>query len=229
MTTLDRTQLAPAYPVYRERGYKPLKPPFGPPDMWPSGPGPGYAQYASAHGRNLAGVDSMDAEGLKYYPNELDSLAEGDDTFGNGMFDPPGSHPNIHPDAGVFADHLSIPAEIHRTQFYKPSEVNDLVGGGKTMYVPGGAVAWQQGQAKTLKDKQTFFEIPPGVNPNPIENLSKDSIWLAPTATESVGQDAEEVEVEVVEEESNTKAYMMAIGAGLLLGGIGAIIWKRSK
>jgi len=168
----------------------------------------------------------MDAEGLKYYPNELDSLSEQDDVFGNGMFDPPGSHGNVHPDAGVFADHLSLPGDIHRTQFYAPSEVNDLVGGGKTMYVPGGAVAWQQGQARTLREKQLFWEIPPGVSPIPEDQVSEESTWLAPTATESVGQTPEE---EFVEEVSNMRTYVVAIGAGLLLGGLGMHLYRRSK
>lgn len=232
MTTLNRRQLAPSYPTYKERGYKPLEPPFGPPDMWPSGPGPGYSVYAGAHGRNLAGVDSMNSEGLKYYPNELDSLAEQDDIYGNGMFDPPGTHGNVHPDAGVFADHLSLPGDIHRTEFYKPSEVNDLVGGGQTMYVPGGAVAWQQGQAQTLKEKQLFWEVPPGVSPLPTNNIGEESTWLAPTATDAIGQAGqEEIEAEelLVEEEDKTTTYAVAIGAGLLLGGIGAYLWKRSK
>lgn len=186
MSTFNRGQLRPEYPAFAERGYSPDWNPFGPPDLWPSGDGPGYSVYAAPHGRNLAGVDDMNAEGIETYPNELDLLAEADDVRGNGLFDPNGSHGNVHPNEGVFADHQSLPGYIDRDHFYTPSEVEDLPGGGQVMYVPGGAVSFQQGQPETLRQNQLLWELPPSVRPFAPDPLPMESTVLAPTAERGI-------------------------------------------
>ncbi len=221
MSTLNRSQLRPQYPVFSERGYTPKPAPFGPPDMWPSAGGSGYSVYASAHGRNLAGVDDMNAEGIDNYPNELNTLAAADDVAGNGVFDPNDTHGNVHPDEGVFADHQSLPGYVDRDQFYTPSEVNDIPGGGKVMYVPGGAVAFQQGQTETLRKNQLLWEIPPSVRPFAPPGIQQSNTIDAPTPTESI-RGLGEMDAET------KKKYTMMVTLGVCAG-LGYLVWKSSK
>jgi hypothetical protein len=151
------------------------------PDLRPSGMNPAYSVYAGAYGRNLAGlgemnIDDMNAEGIENYPNELDTLQVADDVVGNGVFDPHGSHGNIHPDQGVFQDHQSLPGYIDRDLFYAPSEVVDATSGRQVMYVPGGAVAIDEAQKRAFDDR-LLWELPPGVNPWEPKNVPFDSMW----------------------------------------------------
>jgi len=166
------TSLRPPYPVYDSTpifgGDLPTIDDDGPPDMRPSALNPYYDQYIGARGRNIAGLggNMMSADvGIKDYPNELDSLAESDDVQGNGVFDPHLTHGNIHPDYGVFSDHENIPGYLVREQFYEPSEVIDGTTGNAVMFVPGGAVAIDQAQADTIRERQLLWELPPGVSP----------------------------------------------------------------
>lgn len=231
MTTLDRLQLRPPYPVTRQPGEGGI--PYVPPDMRPSGWGPGYSVYASSYGRNLAGVgehnemeaqsfDAQNAEGIETYPNELDALAVADDTAGNGVFDPNDTHGNVHPDAGLFQDHLSLPGYVARDHFYELSEVRDLTKpNGRVMYVPGGAVSLQQGQQRALTETDVFWEIPPGVSPFIPEGVPKQSIVDAPTAEKpihhSVGQ---------ANSPPSYTPYYVAAGLGLALG-VAYIVFRK--
>lgn len=188
MTTPSRYRLRPQYPAFHERGFKPIPAPFGPPDVWPSGNNPGYDAYASVYSRNLAGIETMNADEVENYPNELNLLAEADDVDGNGVFDPNLTHGNVHPDEGVFAAHYSLPGYVERDHFYSPSEVTSLPRGGNLVYVPGGAVAFQQGQPETLRKNQLLWELPPSVSPFAYDPLQQDSTVNAPTPTYSVGE-----------------------------------------
>lgn len=217
MSTFDRNQLRPSYPVFRESNFG-FKPQTWAPDMMPSGFGPGYSVYASTFGRNLAGVgemdekfDSVNSEGIETYPNELDALAVADDVVGNGVFDPNDTHGNVHPDAGLFQDHQSLPGYVARDKFYSYSEVSDLTQpGGKVVYVPGGAVSLQQGQQDTLTQNQLLWKLPRDFDPMPTETLARQSIVDAPTATNPVGQ--------TPEAENPYKWYYVAAGVGVAAG-----------
>lgn len=168
------TSLRPPYPVYERTplfgGNLPTIDEIGPPDMRPSGLNPYYDLYRGARGRNLAGLGEVPSAdpGIKDYPGELSTLAEADDVQGNGVFDPHGSQGNIHPDFGVFTDHENLPGYIVRDRFYQPSQVVDGTTGEPVMYVPGGAVAIDQAQADTIRERQLLWEIPPGVSPQPV-------------------------------------------------------------
>lgn len=211
MSTLNRYQLKPRYPAFSEHGYVPKPAPFGPPDMWPSGLNSGYSVYAGAYQRNLAGVEAMNAEGIDVYPNELNLLAAADDVSGNGVFDPNGTHGNLHKSEGVFNDHQSLPGYVDREVFYQPGEVQDITGGGTTMYVPGGAVAFQQGQTETLRANRLLWELPNAVRPEGIEHLRQQNIVNAPTATQSIGEWNEN------QKRVYTLAAVGGVAAGLLL------------
>lgn len=205
--------LRPPYPVYTSTpifgGNLPTIDEDGPPDMRPSGMNPYYDSYRGARGRNFAGLgdDKMSADvGIKDYPNELNMLAEADDVQGNGVFDPHGSHGNIHPDYGVFADHQNLPGYIVRDQFYQQSQVIDGTTGEPVMYVPSGAVAIDQAQADTIRERQLLWELPPGVSPqettspdwadgggdwipqewsNPVSGLGDDAVAPAPAGVQA--------------------------------------------
>lgn len=224
MSRLDQQQYRPAYPAFSERGMEDNSDTWAP-DRLPSGFGPGYSVYASAHGRNLAGVDNHNfdaenSEGIDTYPNELNLLGAADDVDGNGVFDPHGSHGNIHPDTGIFQDHESLPGYVARDHFYRASEVTDLTKGGKVNYVPGGAVAFQQGQKETIANN-VLWQIPPGMGWES-EKLSQQSTVEAPTPTWQVaglsgGEDAQRAQY-----------FMLAAGAGLAIG-LGVALMMRRK
>lgn len=231
MSSYNRSQLKPPYPVDNETGFRPESQHFGPPDMMPSGLGPGYSVYASAHGRYLAGVgnnnmdpsgiDSTTSEGIETYPNELNLLSQADDVDGNGVFDPQGSHGNVHPDAGVFQDHESLPGYVARDHFYDLSEVVDLTKpDGRTMYVPGGAVSFQQGQQRTYEEQQLLWNVPPGMDAYQPTYPMAESIVDAPTASTPVGSTEEPPP-------KNYRPYYIAAGVGVVAGALWLIMRKK--
>jgi len=232
MSTWDRSQLRPQYPEYNEKGIDLLPQEFGPIDTWPSGLGPGYPVYASAHGRNLAGMDSSNfdrknAEGIETYPNELNALSVSDDIVGNGVFDPNDTHGNIHPEDGIFQDHQSLPGYIDRDKFYAKSEVRDLTQpNAYTVYVPGGAVSFQEGQEETFNKNQLLWEVPPQMTPVQFDYPELDSTVNAPTATWAVrGIGADEAKSE---DDKKAQYYALAAGAGLAIG-LAFIMMNKKK
>ena len=162
----------PPYPVYPHTRFEGCLPP--PPlnassAMFPWDTNPYYQQYPGTRGRYLAGLSGVstqmqNAEPTKDYANELDLLAISDDVVGNGVFDPPGSGPNINADYGVFADHQSLPGYVYRDRDYAPSEVIDATTGQPIMYVPAGAVPIDNAQRQAFLDK-ALWQVPPGLNP----------------------------------------------------------------
>jgi hypothetical protein len=142
---------------------------------------------------------------------------------GNGVFDPNASHGNVHANEGVFADHQSLPGYVARDHFYAPSEVEDLAGGGQVMYVPGGAVSFQQGQPETLRQQRLLWELPPSVKPFAPEPVPMQSTFLAPTAAQSIqglGADAES---------SSTTKYLLLAGFLGICAGAGYVYWRSKR
>lgn len=229
--------LRPPYPVFaRTRFTGDLPSWLGPPDTRPSSviphpvraTNPGYSVYAGPHGRNLAGLngvqmDSAD-EGIKDYPNELDVLQVADDVAGNGMFDPAGSHGNVHPDFGIFADHESLPGYVARDKFYTPSEVTDATTGNPVMYVPSGAVSIDDAQRRAFQDR-LMYELPPGVNPYAPIPLQSMSTVTPHQGAWPVGATAEPVAEP--EKSSPVNMFLMAGIAGLSIGLVAALVMKK--
>lgn len=230
MTTMDRNKLRPPYPVFKEHEL-PFTPQTWPPDLRPSGLGPGQSVYSSTFGRNLAGLgademvdqyDSSNSEGIETYPNELDLLAQGDDVVGNGVFDPNDTHGNIHPQDGLFQDHQSLPGYVARDKFYQVSEVTDLTQPGEqVVYVPGGAVSLQQGQQEALTQNQLLWQLP-HYSPAPLPSLREQSIVNAPTETNPVGQAP-------ATEAPNYKMYYIFAGVGMAAGLAWVLLSKKKK
>lgn len=201
--------LTPPYPVYQPTpifgGRLPTIDEIGPPDVRPSSAiNPSLSVHRGTWGRNVAGLGATEMqaqevltadEGIRDYPNELNILAAAEDVQGNGVFDPPGSHGNVHPDYGVFADHESLPGYVVRDRFYRPSQVIDGTTGAPVMYVPSGAVAIDQSQRETVRERQLLYENPPNFSPQPVSMPSGQSTvipdeYAFPVA--GLGQDGQE-------------------------------------
>ncbi len=97
------------------------------------------------YGRQLAGDTVQDAATESpdnaWAVNELAALRELDDVQGDGIFDPPGTHPNVYPDAGVLAARFSMPGYHVREVPFQFSEVRDATTGRPIIPVPNGAVS----------------------------------------------------------------------------------------
>lgn len=228
------SDVKPPYPAYSRT------PVFGgrlpseftwPPDVRPSALNPSYSVYEGTRDRYLAGLggDDMQSadEQIQDYPNELNLLAHADDVQGNGIFDPNGSSGNIHADYGVFQDHESLPGYIVRDKFYRPSEVDDLTTGGRTMYVPAGAVALDKSQVETYWKNRNLWEIPPGVSPEDVHETGFQKTWnTPPNSAWPVGP------VGADDEKQPATATQMVIGfaiAGLAVGVLAATLKKPMR
>lgn len=195
----------PNYPSQPYTGDLPSMVAVGPSDTrYSSGTASHYAApFDRRYGRRLAGTDvEVEDESADpgYASNELDLLAEMDDIQANGIFDPPGTHPNIHPDAGVFAARYSLPGYHAREVPFAKSEVVDATTGRQVVAVPSGAVSLDS-QAQIAFIEQGLYETPQSVvrwqearpmpstsianwmqNPQTIAGLGADSAPLSPTA-----------------------------------------------
>jgi len=224
--------LRPPYPGYRNQPFTGdlPPPPINEADVRPAGMNPAYTQYAGAHGRMLAGVgeyisertphmNMTSAEAIQDYPNELNILQQADDVVGNGVFDPPGSHGNVHADDGIFQDHMSLPGYVARDKFYTPSEVRDASTDQPVMYVPGGAVAIDRAQRQAFQDT-LLWQLPPGVNPWEPPSAPSQSIVQPRDAAWPVGQ----TESGDTAAARATKTFVMVAAAGLSIGMLAALV-----
>lgn len=144
-----RGMMGPRYPVHPTQpftGRLPNMYEVGPSDFrYSSDTAPAFQQHADRlHGRHLAGTD-VEVEDEDAQPgwalNELKLYAEMDDVQANGIFDPPGTRPNIYPDAGVLAARFGIPGYLARERMFAESEVIDSTTGRPVVYVNSGAVS----------------------------------------------------------------------------------------
>jgi hypothetical protein len=138
----------PRYPSQPNRGTLPSMNQMGPSDASPGGRSAAAPDYRNAlllqTGRQLgstAEVVQDEAPEPGYAWNELKVLAEADDVQGDGIFDAPGAHPNIYPDAGVLAARFGIPGYLARERMFEKSEVVDATTGRPTVHVNAGAVS----------------------------------------------------------------------------------------
>jgi hypothetical protein len=172
-----------------------------------SGTGPAYAApFDRRYGRRLAGSDvEVEDESADpgYASNELDLLAEMDDIQANGIFDPPGTHPNIHPDAGVFAARYSLPGYHAREIPFSVTEVRDATTGRRVVAVPSGAVSldsaaqiafieqglyktpenvvrWQQAQPMPFQSIADWTQNPQAIGPGAVSGFGDATAATAP-------------------------------------------------
>jgi hypothetical protein len=195
--------MAPRYPSYPSQPYAggqlPTMLEVGPPDLrYSSGTAPYYqAGVDRMYGRHLAGSDHEvqdDSGEAAWATNELAAYAELDDVQGSGIFDPPGTEKNIHPDAGVFDERFSLPGYHAREKPFSMSEVRDVATGRPIRAVPSGAVALDDAAQIAFLERGLYAPPEPVVraasmgpmrsvsivnwmqNPEPINGLGETSV-----------------------------------------------------
>lgn len=193
----------PNYPSYPHQPYTgtPLTgKQSGPPDFRPTSlTAPIYqAPIDRRYGRMLAGDIAVQDE-LAEQPdnawavNELRMLRELDDVQGDGIFDPPGTHPNIYPDAGVLAARYSLPGYHVREVPFKYSEVRDATTGRPIIPVPSGAVSLDTPAKLAQLERNLYAPAQPVVWSNRGGRVRDESIvnWrVNPEAVKGFGEDA---------------------------------------
>jgi hypothetical protein len=176
---------------------------------------------------NMQAANSRESEPTKTYANELDILSREDDVDGNGVFDPFGTKPNIHPDEGIFSDGESLPGYVKRDRFYAPSEVSDIFQDQPVMYVPGGAVAIDKAQEAAFNET-LLWQLPPGVNPWPTFDVdSQSSVIPSESAWPISGLGADAAPADDGGQASLGKMFVMSAIGGLALGMVLAIALPR--
>lgn len=203
------------------------------PSMWEVGPSdlryssstaPFYQnRIDKAHGRRLAGTDNEvqdEAADQGWAKNELDYYAQMDDVQGAGVFDPPGTHGNIHPDAGIFTARYDIPGYLARERFNRPSEVVDATTGRPTIYVNGGAVAMDDSA------KIAFIENSQYAPPIPVLDALAEHRMRARSIA-NVRQNPQAIGA--TEGMSGAKLFVITAAVGLAAGAAYAAFRKKKR
>lgn len=221
-------------PHYPHHFAQPNEGTFGPPgspDLRPStAPAPAYqAFFDQQKGRRLAGVGLVQDEASEpaWASNELQYLAEMDDVQGNGVFDPPGTHPNIHPDAGVFAARYSIPGYEAREKPFSMSEVRDVTTGRRVRAVPSGAVAMDSAAQIAFIERGMYAPPQPIINDVTAQHTPSVSTAMVFQNPEPIGQ--EMPPPPTAAPNNNMKVLAITLGAGLALGAGWALFRKKKR
>lgn len=187
----------PNYPSQPFTGQLPGMIAMGPADLRASSStAPRYAaKIDQQYGRHLAGVGEVQdeqAEADGWATNELEYLQEMDDVQGSGIFDAPGTDPNIYPDAGVLADRYSLPGYLARERMYQKSEVSDVTTGRPVVYVNGGAVSMDSAAQVAFLERDLYNPPSPVLSDQDVHNLPSVSMVNVQTprrAVRGLGQD----------------------------------------
>lgn len=222
----------PTYPSYPSQPFT-GKPPgviaAGPSDLRASGGTAPYyqAQIDKRYTRQLAGTgievqDEQTDQG--WAKNELDVYAEKDDVQGNGVFDPPGTEPNIYPDAGVFANRNGLPGYLARERMYQPSEVVDSTTGRPVVYVNGGAVSMDSAAQIAFIERNMYGAPKPVIERQEAYAPGFRSTWNvrqnpAPISTSGLG----------AAPWSGPKLLLATVAVGAAMGGLYAMLKKGKK
>lgn len=208
----------------------------GPPDARiTSGTAPYYAGPLRAQfARQLAGLAGEDntvthSPDNAFAVNELATMREADDVQGDGIFDPPGTHPNIYADAGVFASRYSLPGYHVREIPFKYSEVRDATTGRPIIPVPNGAVALDTPVKLAQLERNAYAPAQPVIWSNRGGHVRDESIvnWAQnPEPVKGIGMwgIGEEPAPPLP---SNTKTIATVIGVGLAVGALYALLKNK--
>lgn len=226
----------PSYPSQPFTGNLPTGQQLGPPDARPTGyTAPYYQRKIDArYGRQLAGdndvQDNTQSPDNAWAVNELEALRALDDVQGDGIFDPPGTHPNIYPDAGVFAGRASLPGYHVREVPFKYSEVRDATTGRPIIPMPGGAVSLDTPAKLAQLERNQYAPAQPVIwsnrggrvrdqsitnvvqNPEPVQGLGRWGVGVD-TPAPPINQDA-------------GRAIVTVLGLGLTAGVLYALLSK---
>lgn len=168
---------------------------IGPSDLRPSSSTayPAQAALDRHYFRQLAGPDDPPMKQLlANAEDKLTALQDDDDVQGSGIFDPPGTQANIHPDAGVFAARYSLPGYMVRERPFKPSEVVDVTTGRPVTYVPDGSVAMDSAAQVAFLERGAFAAPRPVIQaledrPTPKRSTVDVRVNPVPIATDGLG------------------------------------------
>jgi hypothetical protein len=228
--------MGPIYPSYPSQPYAGGKLPsmveVGPPDLrYSSGTAPYYqAGIDAMYGRSLAGSEhqvqdeNANAEAA-WATNELAAYAELDDVQGSGIFDPPGTEKNIHPDAGVFAERFSLPGYHARERPFAMSEVRDVATGRPIRAVPSGAVALDDAAQIAFLERGLYAPPEPvmrAASMGPVRRVSIANWMQNPqpiTATSGLGLDTS----------ATGKNLLLAAAVGVAIGGIAGYLARKKR
>lgn len=98
------------------------------------------------HGRYLSGFGTYnenqdDAKWSRGHQAMLTDMAREDDSYGSGIFDPPGSSPTANANTGIFESDYALPGYIGREVPYAVSrDVVDVQDLGPMVYIPAGGL-----------------------------------------------------------------------------------------
>lgn len=228
----------PSYPQTPFTGNLPTGRELGPPDARATSlTAPYYQGKINAYyGRSLAGDDNVQQAASSpdnaWAVNELEQLRELDDVQGDGVFDPPGTHPNIYSDAGIFAGRFSLPGYHVREVPFMHSEVRDATTGRPIIPVPGGAVSLDTPAKLAQLERNFYAPAQPVVWSNRGGRVLKESITNVAQNPEPVngigrwGMGAEAAVAPPVTPSDN-KLLVSVIGLGLGAGVLYALLKKK--
>jgi hypothetical protein len=236
------TMRYPSYPSQANSGNLLTGKQGGPPDQrFTSRTAPYYQSKIDArYGRTLAGDNEVqnqatDSPDNAYAVNELELLRALDDVQGDGIFDPPGTHPNIYPDAGSLAARFSLPGYHVREVPFMKSEVRDATTGRPIIPVPNGAVSLDTPAKIAQLEKYMYAPPQPVVWSNRGGQVVDQSIvnWAVNpeqvTATQGLGRSRSRAFGEDAPPLPPTggKMLLAAISVGLAGGFIYALATKK--
>ncbi len=224
----------PSYPSQPYSGNLLTMKEMGAPDMIPTSLTSPYYQAPidRRYGRALAGStaevqDEQAAENNAYDTDNLARIRELDDVQGDGIFDPPGTHPNIHPDAGVFAARYSLPGYHVREIPFKYSEVRDATTGRPIVPVPNGAVSLDTPAKLAQLERHLYAPAQPVVWSNRGGSVRAQNIADWVQNPEPVLNGFGRIGAESTPPASDSaKAAMAVIGLGLAAGALYALLSK---
>lgn len=203
----------------------------GPPDArFTSITAPAYqGAIDRRYGRQLAGDDMQDptqSPDNAFAVNELAMLRELDDVQGDGIFDPPGTHPNIYPDAGSLAARYALPGYHVREIPFKYSEVRDATTGRPIIPVPNGAVSLDTPAKMAQLEKFQYAPPQPVVWSNRGGQVRDQSIvnWAQnPEPVQGIGRWGVGVDAPPVEPSAG-KTVIAVLTLGLAAGALYALL-----
>jgi hypothetical protein len=205
----------------------------GPPDArFTSLTAPAYQNAIDErYGRMLAGdtdvQDKTQSPDNAFAVNELAMLRELDDVQGDGIFDPPGTHPNIYPDAGVFAGRASLPGYHVREVPFMRSEVRDATTGRPIIPVPNGAVSLDTPAKLARLENQFYAPSQPVVWSNrggQVYGKSTANVVQNPEPVKGIGRWGVGVDAPTPPAPDTGRTVMAVIGVGLAAGALWALL-----
>jgi hypothetical protein len=196
----------------------------GPPDTrYSSGTAPYYqSQLDARHGRSLAGEMQEEGPSPANASSELEHYAEMDDVQGSGIFDAPGSVPNIHPDAGVFATRMSLPGYHAREIPFSETEIIDVTTGRPVRAVPSGAVAMDSAAEIAFIEQGAYNP------PDPVLR-AEDEFAVGTRSIANVYQNPQPIGATESTTWTGLKLAFAGAALGLAVGGIIAIAMPKKR